>query len=85
MVNAANSSQVKQNYETGSLHCAHSPIPSQVALFGGGGGGAGIAEEIHSLTPPWPRNNFHTVLTDFDAVSIWLQVRKCKASNKYSY
>jgi len=70
LVNAANSSQVKQNYETGSLHCAHSPVPCQVALFGRGRGGVRIAEETPSLTSPSPRNNFHTVLTDFDAVSI---------------
>ena len=81
MVNAAISSQVKQSYEIVPTH----PPPSKVAFFGGGGGGVRIAEETHSVTPPWPRNNFHTVLTDFDVVSIWPQVRKRKASNKYSY
>ena len=56
--------------------------PQQSCLVWRGGGVVRIAEETHSLTPPWPRNNFHTVLTDFDAVSIWPQVRKCKARNK---
>ena len=73
LVNAANSSQVKQSYE---IVPTQSP-PSKVAFFGGGGGVVRIVEETHSLTPPWPRNNFHTVLTDFDAVSIWPEVRKC--------
>ena len=83
MVNAAISSQVKQSYEIVPTH----PPPSKVAFLGGGGGGGvvRIAQETSSLTSPWPRNNFHTVLMDFDAVSIWPQVRKCKVSNKYSY
>ena len=80
MVNAANSSQVKQSYEIVPTH----PSPSKVAFLGGGGGGGGGVVRIAQKTP-WPRNNFHTVLMDFDAVSIWPQVRKCKVSNKYSY
>ena len=58
--------QVKQSYEIVPTH----PPPSKVAFFGGGGRVVRTVEETHSLTPPLPRNNFHTILTDFDAVSI---------------
>lgn len=48
LVNAANSSQVKQSYEIVPTQS----LPSKVAFFGGGGGVVRIAEETHSLTPP---------------------------------